>query len=65
MLMLIDKGFYDYDFKVVEKVVDAKDTVLSDDKLQNMMQKFGFGSKKPSPKDMNMDELQQYAMNQN
>lgn len=62
--MLIDKGYYDYDYKFIEKPVVAESTVMSDDKLQKVMSKFGFGSRKKDIKSMNMEELQSYAMKQ-
>lgn len=45
MLLLIDKAYYDYDYKVVKKVIKAEDTVLSDEKLEKVMKRFGFGQK--------------------
>jgi hypothetical protein len=62
MLMLIDKGYYDYDFKVQEKVVTAEETALKGEKLQKALTKFGLGCKKKAPKEMGIDELQAYVM---
>ena len=41
--MLIDKGFYDYDYEAVsEKAVRHEQ---SEDRTNNMMKRFGFGKK--------------------
>ena len=54
-LTLIDKGYYDYDYEVVKKPVYAKHD-QSDERIQNMMNRFGFGKVKkfdnPSPEEL-------------
>lgn len=65
-MMLIDKGYYDYDFKKVEskkKRILFEDTVKDDVQTRNMLARFGIGIAQKNPKDMNMEELQEYAMN--
>lgn len=45
MMMLIDKGFYDYDYKYYEKHEDEvpwEDTVKSDEEVHDMLSQFGF-----------------------
>ena len=64
MLMLIDKGYYDYDYKFIEKPIIAEETVMSEEKLQKTMSRFGFGRKTKDVKEMDMDEFQTYAMNE-
>ena len=64
--MLIDKGYYDYDFKKVEpkkKRILFEDTVKDEEQTRNMLARFGIGTAQKKPKDMNMEELQEYAMN--
>ncbi len=65
--MLIDKGYYDYDFKTIQKKpaqILFEDTVKTEEQTRNMLARFGIGiEKKKEPKDMNMEELQEYAMN--
>lgn len=65
-MMLIDKGYYDYDFKKVEpkkKQVLFEDTVKDKDQVRSLLAKFGIGTAKKEPKDMDMEELQEYAIN--
>ena len=67
--MLIDKGYYDYDFKAVPKkptVILFEDTVKDEVQTKNMLARFGIGTATQTvkdPGDMNMEELQEYAMN--
>lgn len=64
--MLIDKGYYDYDFKAVEKKparILFEDTVKDEEQTRTMLARFGIGTKAKEPKDMSMEELQKYAMN--
>ncbi len=67
--MLIDKGYYDYDFKAVapkQKQLLYEDTVKSEEETRSMLARFGIGigvAKEKDPKDMDMEELQEYAMN--
>ena len=65
--MLIDKGYYDYDFKAVEKKPKQllyEDTVKSEEETRSMLARFGIGTAvQQEPKDMDMEELQKYAMN--
>lgn len=53
MLMLIDKGYYDYDFKAVEKTVDAVETMKDDGEVKSMLLRFGIG---------NAEKMQEQAM---
>lgn len=64
--MLIDKGYYDYDFKAVDKKQKQllyEDTVKSEEETRGLLARFGIGTRTKDPKDMDMEELQQYAMN--
>ena len=66
-LMLIDKGYYDYDFKAVakkQKQLLYEDTVKSEEETRSLLARFGIGTaSQKEPKDMDMEELQEYAMN--
>ena len=66
-MMLIDKGYYDYDFKAVakrQKQLLYEDTVKSEEETRSMLARFGIGTaSQKDPKDMDMEELQEYAMN--
>lgn len=64
--MLIDKGYYDYDFKRVEpkqKRILFEDTVKDETQTRNILARFGIGTKVKNPKHMDIEELQEYAMN--
>lgn len=64
--MLIDKGYYDYDFKAVakkQKQLLYEDTVKSEEETRNLLALFGISTATKEPKDMDMEELQEYAMN--
>lgn len=64
--MLIDKGYYDYDFKAVakkQKQLLYEDTVKSEKETRSLLARFGIGVGAKEPKDMDMEELQEYAMN--
>ena len=57
--MLIDKGFYDYDYEAVsEKAVRHEQ---SEERTNNMMKRFGFG-KKDEHHHMSPEEIQKEVM---
>lgn len=59
--MLVDKGYYDYDFESIKaKVKQAlyEDTVKNESDVRNMLSRFGIGK----PKDESLEELQKLAM---
>lgn len=60
-MMLVDKGYYDYDFeRKKERVRQAlyEDTVKSESEVQGLLARFGIGQK-PSE---SLEELQELAM---
>lgn len=60
-MMLIDKGYYDYDFeRKKEKVRQAlyEDTVKSESEVRGLLARFGIGQ----PKAESLEELQVLAM---
>lgn len=59
--MLIDKGYYDYDYDTPPKKIDmsVRRPAMGEAKLKDTLARFGVGVK--HPKDMTMDELQAYA----
>lgn len=67
-MMLIDKGYYDYDFKTIPQkptVILFEDTVKDEVQTKSMLARFGIGTAaQKDPKDMDMEELQEYAMNE-
>ena len=59
--MLVDKGYYDYDFERVKakvKRVTYEESVKSDDEVRGWLAKFGIGK----PKEESLEELQELAM---
>lgn len=62
MLMLLDKGYYDYDFKFIEKPNVVESVPLSDEKMHKLLSKFGIGGKSDSPEEINAETLQEHAM---
>ena len=60
-LMLIDKGYYDYDYEEPKKrKLEVRRPSMSNNKLSDMLHRYGVGVK--PPKEMNMEELQEYAI---
>lgn len=61
-MMLIDKGYYDYDFKA-PKIAQAQllyeNTVKSEAETRSLLSKFGIGRNR----ELDMEELQEYAIN--
>lgn len=64
-MMLIDKPYYDYDYKYYKSQEEDKDSELNtDEKTYSILARFGIGVKREEkdPSEMDMDELQRYAM---
>ena len=62
-MMLVDKGYYDYDFervKEVAKPILVEDTIKSEEETRSLLARFGFGQKKEE----SLEELQEMAMKQ-
>ena len=60
--MLIDKPYYDYDYKYYDKVTEDNGSELnSDNKTKSILARFGIGVGK-DPAEMDMEELQKYGM---
>ena len=62
--MLVDKGYYDYDFernKERAKQMLYEDTVKSDDEVRSWLARFGIGQKRSEE---SLEELQEMAMKQ-
>lgn len=62
-MMLVDKGYYDYDFERVEANAQLlyEDTVKSDSEVRGLLSRFGIGK----PKEQSIEELQEYVMSEN
>lgn len=63
-MMLVDKGYYDYDFeRKKEKVRQAlyEDTVKSESEVRGLLARFGIGQKRIEE---SLEELQEMAMKQ-
>lgn len=62
-MMLVDKGYYDYDFervKEVAKPILVEDTVKSKEETRSLLARFGFGIAEHSKE--SLEELQEMAM---
>ena len=60
--MLVDKPYYDYDYKYYDKVTEDNGSELnSDDKTKSILARFGIGVGK-DPAEVDMEELQEYGM---
>ena len=63
--MLIDKGYYDYDFehkKAVAKQMLYEETVKNESEVRGLLARFGIGNAKRSEE--SLEELQEMAMKQ-
>lgn len=63
-MMLVDKGYYDYDFeRKKEKVRQAlyEDTVKSESEVRGLLARFGIGAK-VEPSEESLEKLQEMAM---
>ena len=66
-MMLVDKGYYDYDFeRKKERVRQAlyEDTVKSESEVRGLLARFGIGQPKVEPREESLEELQEMAMKQ-
>ena len=70
-MMLVDKGYYDYDFeRKQEKVRQAlyEDTVKSESEVRGLLARFGIGNASASQdverSEESLEELQEMAMKQ-
>jgi len=62
--LLLDKGYYDYDYEPapkVQQIVNWEDTLKSDEEVQDMISIFGFGRKKKK-KPETLEEIQEYII---
>lgn len=60
--MLVDKGYYDYDFERKVKVerILVEDTMKSEEETRSLLARFGFGI--AEQKEESLEELQEMAM---
>lgn len=56
-MILIDKGYYDYDFEKIAKQIDSMDNAKTDEEVEYRLKKFGFDF------GMDAEKIQEYAMN--
>nr|DAN28962.1 MAG TPA: hypothetical protein [Caudoviricetes sp.] len=61
--MLLDKGYYDYDYEAVKETARRNETQEQKEKrTQGMMDRFGFGRVKSVKKTLSPEELQAEVM---
>lgn len=62
--MLVDKGYYDYDFERIKakvKQVTYEESVKSESEVRSLLARFGIGQAKSEE---SLEELQEMAMKQ-
>ena len=59
-MILLDKGYFDYDAQKAEKPVVWEDTVKSDEEVADMLAMFGIGQKRPETE----EDIQKHILNQ-
>lgn len=62
-MLLLDKGYFDYDYQKYEKELRWEDTVRSDEEIRDIMAGFGIGVAKPK-KPETLDEIQNHIIKQ-
>ena len=63
--MLIDKGYYDYDYEKPDERAKSLKAVKNNDDLKDLLKSMGISSRKDSERDlrsMDMEQLQAYAI---
>jgi len=63
-MVLVDKGYFDYDFEkteMPEPVIDWEDTVMDEEETENLVAMFGIGRKK---KPETLEEIQEHIIKQ-
>lgn len=63
-MMLVDKGYYDYDFERIKakvKQVTYEESVKSESEVRGLLARFGIGQKRSEE---SLEELQEMAMKQ-
>ena len=63
-MMLVDKGYYDYDFERKVKVerILVENTMKSEEETRSLLARFGIGKPKVEPSEESLEELQEMAM---
>lgn len=64
-MLLIDKGYFDYDFEkfgILEHGKDWAETVRSDEEMDEIMKGFGFGRRTKKPE--TLEEIQSHILKQ-
>lgn len=63
-MMLVDKGYYDYDFEIKKDIVRQalyEETVKDESEVRGLLARFGIGQKRSESED-SLEELQKMAM---
>ena len=60
--MLLDKGYYDYDFEKCERELRWEDTVRSDEEIRGILAGFGIGVARKKPE--TTEEIQNHIIKQ-
>ena len=65
-MLLLDKGYFDYDYEkvgILEPERDWVETVRSKEEVEDMVASFGIGRKKPKKPETD-EEIREYILNQ-
>ena len=62
-MLLLDKGYYDYDYQQVEKPIVWEDSIKSDEEVSDMLAMFGMGPKVHKDPET-IEEIQEYIIKQ-
>lgn len=61
-MLLMDKGYYDYDYEAVKAVPKQKtyeETVKSDEEIRDILGRFGWGKQKLSPEELQREVMEE------
>ena len=61
-LLLMDKGYYDYDYEAVKEIPKQKtyeETVKSDEEIRDILGRFGWGKQKLSPEELQAEVMKE------
>ena len=61
-MLLLDKGYFDYDYEKCERELRWEDTVKSDDEVRSILAGFGIGTAAKKPE--TLEDIQNHIIKQ-
>jgi hypothetical protein len=61
-MLLLDKGYFDYDYEKCERELRWEDTVRSDDEIRSILAGFGIGTAARKPE--TLEDIQNHIIKQ-